>query len=547
MPRPTVLSLDLLSPNIRITVEKALGCESMTDALAIAETARESTFSSGTDCDRAITSYVVVYFLCNAGANARAIEVGESTLPMLKLAGLRGESAAMLSWISFAAVESSEFSTALRYAIASYELAEAEGDLRRRALALNQLGFAFERSGDLWQAERLLRDSVALARELNEPSPLVVCLSNFACLLIGKYYAMRGTSMQLEGRQALRLALPMLREAIAIAPPTLNPYNTVCSEGDLGGALVHAEHLDAAQEVLDAALEKSLKHGFGAITTRIRCSFAELHLARAEFALAASEFEALVADEMVVRDVQTSLRVHYGRYLAHRGTGALPAALRALELFRRTERESSLKQLKARSEFMMTRAEADQNQRQGIAQAYDIAQQQASRAEALEQLAHRDGLTGLGNRRMLDARFPEMVEAARATEAPLAVIMLDLDFFKRINDTLGHSMGDRVLMEVAKLLRSHTRPGDLLSRAGGEEFVIALPGSSAKTAMMVCERLRSSIFEFEWATLHPTLSLTVSVGLACAPEYDMTTLIDRADSAMYRAKRAGRNRVVVAH
>jgi diguanylate cyclase (GGDEF)-like protein len=546
MPRPTVLSLHLLSPDIRSAIEQALECESMADALKIVDAKYAETATNGTDCDQAIVAYLLIFFLCNTGANSRAVTVGERTLPLIKSVGLRDEWAAMLSWTSFAAIESSSFGVALRYAIAYYEYAQTDGEPRRKALALNQLGFCFDRSGDPWQGERFLRESVELARALNEPSPLVVCLNNFACLLIGKFYAVRGTSMQLEGRAALRLALPLLREAIAIAPPTLSLFNIVSSEESLGETLVHAECLDAAQEVLDLALAKALKHGFDAIAARIRCSRAELHLARAEFAFAASEFEALVTNETVLNDVQTSQRVHYGRYLAHRGTGALPAALRALELFRRTERESSLEQLKARSEFMMTRAEAEQTQRQGVAQAYDIAREQASRAEVLERLAHLDELTGLGNRRMLDVRFPEMVEAARSAASPLAVLMLDLDFFKTVNDTLGHAMGDRALMQVAELLRIHTRPGDLLSRAGGEEFVIALPGSGIEAATLVCERLRLSVSQFDWSLIHPDLSLTVSVGLACAPEYNVKTLIERADLAMYRAKSAGRNRVVVA-
>jgi diguanylate cyclase (GGDEF)-like protein len=546
MPRPTVLSLHLLSPDIRVAMERALECESMADGLVIVDAIDSDIATNGADRDKAIVAYLLMFFLCNTGANARAVTIGESALPLIKSVELRDEWAAMLSWTSFAAIETSAFGVALRYAIAFHEVAQAYGEPLRKAIALNQLGVCFDRSGDPWQAERFLRESVDLARALHEPGPLVVCLNNFACLLIGKFYAVRGTSMQLEGRAALRVALPLLREAISITPPTFSPFNIISSEESLGEALVHAEFLDAAQEVLDAALPKALKHGFGAIAARIRCSMAELHLARADFALAASEFEALAKNETVLKNVQTSQRVHYGRYLAHRGTGALPAALRALELFRRTERESSLEQLKARSEFMMTRAEADQKQRQGVAKAYDIAREQASRAEVLERLAHLDELTGLGNRRMLDVRFPEMVEAARSAASPLAVLMLDLDFFKSVNDTLGHAMGDRALMQVAELLRIHTRPGDLLSRAGGEEFVIALPGSGIEAATLVCERLRLSVSQFDWSLIHPDLSLTVSVGLACAPEYNVKTLIERADLAMYRAKSAGRNRVVVA-
>jgi diguanylate cyclase (GGDEF)-like protein len=94
---------------------------------------------------------------------------------------------------------------------------------------------------------------------------------------------------------------------------------------------------------------------------------------------------------------------------------------------------------------------------------------------------------------MSDVLVPEMREGARCAGSPLAAVVLDLYFFKEVNDTLGHAMGDRVLMQVAELLRMHTSTSDLLSRAGGEEFVIVLPGSGLEATMVVCERLRLSV------------------------------------------------------
>jgi hypothetical protein len=377
MPLPKVLSLHSVSPHILGFIEQIRVCESMTESLAIAEIADLAATANGTDCDRAVTAYLLAFVLYSAGASERAVEAGERALPLLDSQGLYDERITTLRWVSFAAADSSAFSVALRCANLSYELAQTSGELRSRVLALNQLGFCFERSGDLWQGERLLRDSVSLARELGEAGVLMACLNNLAIVLMGKFYAMRGTSAQLEGRASLRLALPMLNEVIALAPPQSEPYMVVCAEANLGEALVHAELLDAAEAVLSTTLAKSTGFGFAAISTRIRCSFAELHLERAEFALAASEFEALLFDEQVLKEVETSQRVHYGRYLAHRGAGELAAALRALEAFRRNERESTFNQLKARSEFLMTRAEVDQNQRQRVAQACDTASERA--------------------------------------------------------------------------------------------------------------------------------------------------------------------------
>ena len=157
-----------------------------------------------------------------------------------------------------------------------------------------------------------------------------------------------------------------------------------------------------------------------------------------------------------------------------------------------------------------------------------------------------DELTGLGNRRALDLKLTEMVTNARSAEAPLVVVLLDLDHFKQINDRFGHTVGDRVLVQVAKLLSEHTRASDIVTRTGGEEFVLVMPGTSAPDAFDLCERLRQRVSGYPWATIAPELRVAVSAGIASAPGYDAALLVERADLAMYSAKRAGRNRVAVA-
>ena len=105
-------------------------------------------------------------------------------------------------------------------------------------------------------------------------------------------------------------------------------------------------------------------------------------------------------------------------------------------------------------------------------------------------------------------------------------------------------MGDRVLVALAGVLRANTRAGDLVARVGGEEFLLALPEAGPERAAEVCERLRAQVAAHDWAALATGLTVTLSVGLTSAPPYDAETLSLRADSALYRAKAAGRNRVV---
>jgi len=143
------------------------------------------------------------------------------------------------------------------------------------------------------------------------------------------------------------------------------------------------------------------------------------------------------------------------------------------------------------------------------------------------------------------------IEAIRCDKAgvPLSLIVADLDYFKRINDTYGHPAGDAVLVKVASKLRSCIRPQEALGRYGGEEFLIVLPGSSHSTAMVVAERMRLAIASQPEMIGGATLSLTISAGVASTDVFPTATteeLISRADMALYAAKDAGRNRIVKA-
>jgi diguanylate cyclase (GGDEF)-like protein len=143
------------------------------------------------------------------------------------------------------------------------------------------------------------------------------------------------------------------------------------------------------------------------------------------------------------------------------------------------------------------------------------------------------------------------IEAVRCDKAgmPLALVVVDLDYFKKINDTHGHPAGDAVLLKVASRLRSCIRPQEALGRYGGEEFLIVLPGSSSETAMAVAERMRHTIASTPEIIAGAALNLTISAGVAATDVFSTATteeLISRADVALYAAKDGGRNRVVQA-
>ncbi|HST56200.1 MAG TPA: diguanylate cyclase [Solirubrobacteraceae bacterium] len=163
-----------------------------------------------------------------------------------------------------------------------------------------------------------------------------------------------------------------------------------------------------------------------------------------------------------------------------------------------------------------------------------------------ERRAHTDSLTGLPNRRALDDTFKRMLAQASRTVAPLSVVLLDLDHFKRVNDTFGHDRGDEVLAAVAGVLTESVRASDFVARFGGEEFVVLLPATDLQGALRAAENIAQKL-----ATAHtPKLDrlVTASFGVAGFPEHgvDAETLVRYADHALYQAKQDGRNCVRVA-
>ncbi len=481
---------------------------------------------------------LLAHFRYRSGALAPAVDVALAILPLLRASGPTSELIDLLRLTALGASDTHRFEVALACAQEAHRLAVELGDAARISLATNALGCFFERSGDPWQAERLMLEAMTLARSQPERHPLFTALNNLGAILIGKFYLLRDATAQEEARAPLRVALPHAREAAAMAAAGGEAFFTVFTQGNLGEVLVHLGEGDEAGALLHGALGLARRHGFEAQVWRIGCTLGELKLQQGRPQAAWDALTGVLEAAGAALQHTTRMRLHHALWRAARELGRDAGALVHLEAYLRLERERAVTQLRAQSDLFVTRMEAEQMRQE--------ARRQHARASQLEADVRRDQLTGLGNRREMERRWPELLAQVSASQAPLAVAMLDLDHFKQVNDHFGHAVGDRVLMTMAQLLRAHTRAGDLVARIGGEEFLLVLPEAGAARALEVCERLRQRVAAHDWGQIATGLRVTLSGGLAHAPPYDADALSLRADAALYRAKAAGRNRLVQA-
>ncbi len=182
-----------------------------------------------------------------------------------------------------------------------------------------------------------------------------------------------------------------------------------------------------------------------------------------------------------------------------------------------------------------------------VARQFSLEMEKAQLYETVQELAITDGLTGMFVRRHFIEKFKEELERSSRHHSKTSFLMIDLDYFKEMNDRFGHLMGDAMLRDVARVLKQNVREIDLVGRYGGEEFCVLFPETDKAAAAAAAERLRAAIASQEFMVYDEIVKATISVGVSTFPDDSkkMNELIEFADKALYKAKAEGRNRVIM--
>ncbi len=465
---------------------------------------------------------------------------------------------------------------AYRHLILALEQSRAIGHRLYEARACNALGALFDWYSNPSVALEYLLEALRLMRELDE-----VMLENMTLSNIGAIYFRQGEYQKalecyhealenlrdlnagtLVGITQLNIAESLIkldRAADAEALLHFALFDTRASKHvaaevfalrTLGVAQLAQHKLEAAFEQFQAALTLANEHELfeEAGLANLGCGQVLLALGRDAQALIALTNASSSLQES---SAENQLELYQALVKTYERLGDFKAALTVQRQFSALEGQYRETNSQRYVQSLMLRFELAQMKQQTAVtlernRDLQVLVQEKERLSAeLERLSLQDPLTGLFNRRYLDLHFPELLEVFGARQSQVAVAMIDIDFFKTVNDQFSHLIGDAVLRQIGALLQQNLRPSDIATRYGGEEFLIIFPGATLDVAHLRCEQLRAEIEQFDWQRIHAQLRVTISIGLVVSQPFESVLhVLSRADELLYAAKTAGRNRVI---
>jgi diguanylate cyclase (GGDEF)-like protein len=476
-----------------------------------------------------------------------------------------------------------DFAAAMEYRRRNLDIVTQLGEQQKRGHALLQNASTYYRIGDFESSLSYYLEALGVFQDTSDAQ--------------GHGSAWNGIGNVQFSQREYTAARDSYQKGLMVFKEADNPYWQAGLLGNLAGVLMHLDDLKGARHCYEQSMMLretiSDRHGQafalnGLADVHLRLGeVAEAHekskrairllqdlgdkamlanahcvLARACRALGAMEtaLDSLtvaldLAERVEVRELMYQVHLELSKLHEQRGDSS-----RALYHHKRyheekealfdEERERKMRNLQVRHQVEQAKREADIYRRLNT----ELEKANARQAELLEQLqrqseqlarqARTDSLTGLTNRRYLEAALGDAFGQARLQCRPLTVAIADIDLFKQINDRFSHGVGDMVLRTVARLLQQNCRRDDVLSRYGGEEFVLVLPEATKQDAIRLCERMRELVEQHDWERIHPGLSVTMSFGLCDDTGLeDAERMLSCADTRLYKAKEAGRNRV----
>ena len=420
---------------------------------------------------------------------------------------------------------------AAQYANDAVLMAETVEDDLIASWAFNVLAVVFWTSKQIDRALPWSERAISTLRRADQPCVLGWWLINLGGIHAEAGYVYASKDDATAKKASFRLALTVTAEALTIAEDQNDLWGlglTLCNSAEYHIAI---DERDEATAFLERAA------AFSDICPR---TMAHYLYTKAQYLSCRDENEeALLVSRQALSLAQSISNTDYESH-ALRYLSAIYESLRDYEQALHFHKEFYKVQSRLEAEKARMRARVTEAHHQ-TEHFKALAEKASQRAEVLQTMSFVDPLTGVGNRRALDYILADL----RGASQFYGLAVIDLDHFKRINDTFSHAVGDDVLRRVGALLRASVRPIDSANRMGGEEFVLIFIDLSHETVMAICSRLLTCIREAPWSELHDGLRVTASIGVAIGTEAcDPPAVLALADKRLYAGKQGGRDRVI---
>jgi diguanylate cyclase (GGDEF)-like protein len=436
----------------------------------------------------------------------------------------------------------------LGYGMHILELFEQLGDERGIANATNMIALGFAELGDMTEAETRLRHALKLWQSYGDGYECALLFNNLVriCTRAHLYQdALKWAEQAASQCEAVEKEWNLTRPLPLWAYLHRNVAALYMDLGDMSQAEIYCRRSIA---VNSADSERTLS-----LLCRQKGLLGRIFQAQGDTERAHEEFTTALVLAQQYHFVPPQIEGHHALYGLYKSQGNHAAALHHFEQCRTLERgmysHHQTDRNRARDalrEAVTARQQADMLHER-TRQLESLVVELRTLQHQLREMSVRDSLTGLYNRRYLDEQLPVMWRQSRSHGEELAILLVDIDNFKQINDTFRHQLGDYVLIRLAEIFQSLRHHDEFVVRYGGEEFVLVLPAIHPTQVRLRAEQLRAAVERYPWYTLNPALQVTISIGVAtAAPLPDHYALLRTADEHLYRAKRGGKNRVAMA-
>lgn len=470
------------------------------------------------------------------GRFRRAIETVQRAAQLFQLDGDISGEASALSLLAHANSFLGRDEDAVEAGLLSVKLGDLLPPGPLQVNLYNYLGVSYLWGKSFADAEATLREAERLALVCATDSNVLLPRINLAWLEAVRLFNERYFNGELPStttlEQRLALCAPLFEDDTPF--PGLPGVRAVLQRfGRCAQALLHCwrGEFDAAEEWLAAAHDPSRPGNYAQVANFV------VHWVRAELHWARQDPEAAQREALFLIDRAGVAEFEQMAYIGHVLLTQLYSHRGQYDLALAEERAYRRRQLRVRADSLESRHRVVQAQLDMRASERDL-HLLATHAQELERLSFEDSLTGIANRRRFDAQLSACLSGTQNPQHPACVAVIDIDDFKRVNDSYSHEAGDQVLRKVAHAIREVVRETDLPARLGGDEFVVLFPHTSMELANAVCDRICAVVAALRWELCSPELRVTLSIGVAQAHPGDTATeLLQRSDKAMFEAKR----------